>query len=703
MTRSQWQTVIKPAFLQGLQKLPGKDVLQIMEKVSHLAENPLPDGDLKKQLTHCAGKPHRIRFGDYRIFYTFNQETVCVYKVDRRHEGTYKHCPEAEFAAEGEALAGLEASEEGAAAGVTLLKEEWLRPVEDKRPFPEPLTSQILRELEVPERYHARLLRVTNEADLLTCPGVEDEWLLAIDAYMFEKPLEQVMLQPDFILNDVDDLLRYREGELISFLLKLSPEQEKYTRWPLDAQGPALVKGGPGTGKSTVALYRVRSLLEQSPKSGKGTQRILFTTYTNALVRASEQQLQQLLGTQAGLVQVNTADKLADTILREKHAALELIEGDELRQMTKRAVGETRFSGNALQQTAQRQTIERMGLEYLLQELTGVIVARQLRTLADYQGTSRAGRLLRLNALQRQAVWLVYENWCRLLETAGRETWQQRRARACEMAEQSSLAHSFDAVVIDEAQDLDPAALRMLVKLGKASNRIFITADANQSIYGSGFRWQDVHADLKFHGRTAILRANYRSTEEIGEAARAYLANGALEEEQETREYVNEGPLPDARSVGSFQHEIALLASYFRKASQILRLTLGSCAVLCPNRAVAQAIANELSQAGLEATFMEGRELNLTRPGIKVLTLNSAKGLEFPIVALAGFVTSTYPVLPRGATEDEVAEIIRRERRVMYVGMTRAMRALLVVVPQGSENELLEGFDPTRWSFNRAI
>lgn len=703
MTRSQWQTVIKPAFLQGLQKLPGKDVQQIMEKVSLLAENPLPDGDLKKQLTHCAGKPHRIRFGDYRIFYTFNQETVCVYKVDRRHEGTYKHCPEAEFAAEGGALTGLELPEAGAAAGVTLLKEEWLRPVEDKRPFPEPLTVQILRELKVPERYHARLLRITNEADLLTCPGVEDEWLLAIDAYMFEKPLEQVMLQPDFILNDVDDLLRYREGELIAFLLKLSPEQEKYTRWPLDAQGPALVKGGPGTGKSTVALYRVRSLLEQLPKSGRGSLRILFTTYTNALVRASEQQLQQLLGAQSGLVQVNTADKLADTILREKHVVLELIEGDELRQLTKRAVGETRFSGNALQQAAQRQTIERMGLEYLLQELTGVIVARQLHELTDYQGTSRAGRLLRLSALQRQAVWLVYENWCRLLATAGRETWQQRRARACELAEQSTLSHAFDAVVIDEAQDLDPAALRMLVKLSKASNRIFVTADANQSIYGSGFRWQDVHADLKFHGRTAVLRANYRSTEEIGEAARAYLANGALEEEQESHEYVNEGPLPDARSVGSFQHEIALLASYFRKASQVLRLTLGSCAVLCPNRAVAQAIAHDLSQAGLEATFMEGRALNLTRPGIKVLTLSSAKGLEFPIVALAGFVTSTYPVLPRGATEDEIAEIIRRERRVMYVGMTRAMRALLVVVPQGAGNELLEGFDPTRWNFNRAI
>jgi len=54
-----------------------------------------------------------------------------------------------------------------------------------------------------------------------------------------------------------------KEGELLTFLLKLSPEQEKYARWSPQVTGPTLVKGGPGTGKSTVALYRIRSLLEQ--------------------------------------------------------------------------------------------------------------------------------------------------------------------------------------------------------------------------------------------------------------------------------------------------------------------------------------------------------------------------------------------------------------------------------------------------------
>lgn len=703
--KPQWQTLMKPDFWQGFRKLSDKDARHVLEKVDMLAENPLPDGDLKKHLTHCKGRPYRIRSGDYRIFYTFNQNTVNIYKIDRRHEGTYKDCPEAELGLEdANALTELEIpAEQPAPASRRASYADWNKPLAESRPFPEPLTVELLNALKVPARYHARLLRITNQNDLLTCPGVEDEVLLEIDAYMFEKPLEQVMLQPDFVLNNVDDLLRYREGELIAFLLKLSPEQEKYTRWSLGASGPTLVKGGPGTGKSTVALYRVYSLLEQLRKTGKNTPRILFTTYTNALIKASEQQLQQLLGADIFAVEVTTADKLAYSILREVGETREVISEAELRKLTRRAIQETVLPGNALQQVAQSQLLQRMGLDYLLQEINSVIVARQLETLEAYQHTPRAGRKIRLNATQRQVIWLIYERWRELLQKSEKETWQQRRARAASLIAHRSLWRAYDAVVIDEAQDLDPSALRMLIKMCQASNRLFITADANQSIYSSGFTWQDVHQDLKFQGRTSILRANYRSTAEIGEAATSYLASGALELEIVERQYINSGPLPDVRSVGVYQHEVQLLASFFKKASSVLRLTLGSCAVLCPNKNIAQDLANDLKRAGLEANYMEGRELNLARPGIKVLTLSSSKGLEFPIVALAGFLTRAYPTILDEASEEECAEILARERRVMFVGMTRAMRALLVIVPASSTSPVFEGFDPTYWNFNRTI
>ncbi len=100
---------------------------------------------------------------------------------------------------------------------------------------------------------------------------------------------------------------------------------------------------------------------------------------------------------------------------------------------------------------------------------------------------------------------------------------------------------------------------------------------------------------------------------------------------------------------------------------------------------------------------MTGQDLNLSRPGVKVLTLNAAKGLEFPIVALAGFVSSSYPIIPHGASEDERNELLARERRTMFVGMTRAMRALLVVMPVNITSPLFQGFDPAYWNLSRKI
>jgi len=66
------------------------------------------------------------------------------------------------------------------------------------------------------------------------------------------------------------------------------------------------------------------------------------------------------------------------------------------------------------------------------------------------------------------------------------------------------------------------------------------------------------------------------------------------------------------------------------------------------------------------------------------------------------------PVLGRGELDvDDVGsggglpshgEVFARERRALFVGMARAMRALLVIVPEGTRSELLTGFDPAYWN-----
>ena len=268
----------------------------------------MPDGKVKKQLAHIEGKPYRIRSGDYRILYTYDNQTITVYKIERRNEGTYKKnqaiVPEYD---EAHADLDIEFDDVESVHNPSPsynMSPQWYEGDTSQR-LPEPITPELLTTLNVAPEYFTRLLRVQTQDQLLTCPGIDDDTLLSINAYLFETPLKQAMQQLDLVLNEVEDLLRYKEGELLAFLLKLSPEQEKFATWSLKATGPTLVKGGPGTGKSTVALYRVRSLLHQLLKNKAVEEpRVLFTTYTNALVRSSEQLLEQLLGDEAAYVRV---------------------------------------------------------------------------------------------------------------------------------------------------------------------------------------------------------------------------------------------------------------------------------------------------------------------------------------------------------------------------------------------------------------
>jgi len=60
--------------------------------------------------------------------------------------------------------------------------------------------------------------------------------------------------------------------------------------------------------------------------------------------------------------------------------------------------------------------------------------------------------------------------------------------------------------------------------------------------------------------------------------------------------------------------------------------------------------------------------------GVKLMTLHSAKGLEFPIVFVMGAETGLLPYIRYGDEDMDMEE----ERRLMYVGMTRAQKNLYI-------------------------
>src|SRR5690606_37415821 len=75
-----------------------------------------------------------------------------------------------------------------------------------------------------------------------------------------------------------------------------------------------MVRGGAGTGKSTVALYRVKEVLERPGSTGQETVR--FATYTAALTAVTKQLLEQMLTPeQLARVKVATCDQIARGIV----------------------------------------------------------------------------------------------------------------------------------------------------------------------------------------------------------------------------------------------------------------------------------------------------------------------------------------------------------------------------------------------------
>jgi DNA helicase-2/ATP-dependent DNA helicase PcrA len=82
-----------------------------------------------------------------------------------------------------------------------------------------------------------------------------------------------------------------------------------------------------------------------------------------------------------------------------------------------------------------------------------------------------------------------------------------------------------------------------------------------------------------------------------------------------------------------------------------------------------------LEQVALvESEYSEDEKSGKSKEGVRLMTLHQAKGLEFPYVFIVGMEEG---ILPHSRSIDDVYQL-EEERRLLYVGITRAMKKLFL-------------------------
>ena len=119
--------------------------------------------------------------------------------------------------------------------------------------------------------------------------------------------------------------------------------------------------------------------------------------------------------------------------------------------------------------------------------------------------------------------------------------------------------------------------------------------------------------------------------------------------------------------------------------------------MLCPAfKKDCERIAQRLNSAGLTAKAMRRENFDLGFDGVKVTTMQGAKGLEFPIVAVIGLAEGRMPWTK--ASDAEARDETDKLRRTFFVACSRAMRRLLVVADPRNPSPFVEGFNRTHWN-----
>lgn len=279
--------------------------------------------------------------------------------------------------------------------------------------------------------------------------------------------------------------------------------------------GPLLVVAGAGSGKTRVLTHRIAHLIDR----GVHPMHILAITFTNKAAGEMRERVEALVGPVAKKMWVSTFHSACVRILR---ADADLL-------------GYPRTFSIYDQADAQRlvsYVLRDLGLDqkrFTPRGVHGVISNWKNELVLPLDATAKAANIFE----RKQAE--VYTEYQARLRKAGAMDFDDLLVNTVVLFREHPdvlrrYQERFEHILVDEFQDTNTAQNEMVLQLGAHHENVTVVGDTDQSIYK--FRGADFRNILQFEEAfedvtTVVLDQNYRSTQNILDAANAVIANNA--------------------------------------------------------------------------------------------------------------------------------------------------------------------------------
>jgi len=433
-------------------------------------------------------------------------------------------------------------------------------------------------------------------------------------------------------------------------LLRLTGEQQAVVD-QINLKGDFLVRGSAGTGKTLVLLKAIKKIKESDKQLTlvvEEASSAVLLTFTNALVKYNRY-MASIMGLKDICEGIVTVDAFLLNLLRE-------------------AIPAAKVDKDVLKNLCSSLDLGSLELDEVVNEIENFIWANDV-PYQEYvvENMPRTGMGTPLRQGERMKIWEVGTQAAALMEQHNTYSFRYAVVRLLRVLENrnGTTFTRFGTILVDEVQDLPAASLKALKQV--AGTNLIMAGDADQAIYRPGFSFNRAGVDIKGHAR--ILQANFRNTVQIQALAQAYLMkNPYREADGERSSSFRDGPPPELFSA---KDEKILLDSLIKRVDFFIRqleYDPENICILVPSKEDIKRLVPAMGKAGLAVTSILDEDFDFRQAShVRISTLHSAKGLDFPIILL------WLPDEPRqyGRYDQSTNELLLRN--LIFVAITRAM------------------------------